>query len=135
MTKKAEIKKRQTYTMTPLFYKEVLFSVLAVISILLLGYEFFYSPSASMVRAISQIDFFIALLFLTDFCWQLFISKNKQKFIKHNWYLLLASVPLIDSWAEALRGLRILSLVRLIRASEHITYATKDIKPNRHINK
>lgn len=122
------------YRFSILFYKEVVFSFLAVLSLVLLAYEFFYSPSEEIVRKISRLDFVIALLFLTDFTMQLYRAKNKKLFMKHNWYLLLASIPLVDSWAEVLRGLRILSLIRLIRASEHIKYATEGIiKPsNKH---
>ena len=42
--------------------------------------------------------------------------------MKENWYLLLASIPIVDSWAELLRGLRLLELVRLVRAGEHLNY-------------
>lgn len=116
-----------------LFYKEVVFSILAVLSLVLLAYEFFYSPSKDIVHKISRFDFLVALLFLTDFLLQFFKAKNKRTFMRHNWYLLLASIPLVDSWTEALRALRILSLIRLVRASEHIKYATESvIKPNKH---
>jgi len=116
-----------------LFYKEVVFSILAVLSLALLAYEFFYSPPEDVVRKISRFDFLVALLFLTDFLIQFFRAKNKRTFMRHNWYLLLASIPLVDSWTEAFRALRILSLIRLVRASEHIKYATEGvIKPKKH---
>lgn len=122
---------RQKYSF--LFYKEVIFSFLAVLSLVLLGYEFFYSPPEEIVQKITKFDFLVALLFLTDFLIQLYRSNDKKKFMKHNWYLLLASIPLVDSWTEVLRGLRILSLVRLVRASEHIKYAADGIvKPKKH---
>jgi hypothetical protein len=122
-------KKQHTKEYSKVFYKEVIFSILAVLSLLLLAYEFFFHPSSEVIKIISRFDFVVALLFLTDFCVQLYKAKHKGTFMRHNWYLLLASIPLVDGWAEVLRGLRILSLVRLVRASEHLHYATEAAKP------
>ena len=116
-------RKKQTYTWR--FYKEVVLSSLAIASIGLLAYEVFVSPSQAIVDQIYRFDFVVAMLFLADFMAELYLAKNKKRYIKQNWFLLLASIPLVDSWTEILRGLRLLVLVRLIRAGEHIAYATK----------
>ncbi len=118
----------KTKKYSKLFYKEVTFSILAMLSLLLLAYEFFFHPSIEAIKVISRFDFVVALLFLTDFFVQFYKARNKSIFMRHNWYLLLASIPMVDGWAELLRGLRILSLFRLIRASEHLRYATEAAK-------
>lgn len=119
---------KKNKTFNKLFYKEVILSSLAVISIALLTYETFMNPQPSTVRTIFYFDLIVAIIFLTDFSYMLFMAKNKSKYLRENWFLLLASIPLVDSWAEVLRGLRILALVRLIRAGEHLVYATRKTK-------
>ena len=112
------------------FYKEVVLSVLAVISIALLLYEVLMNPPAWQVTKIMRFDFMVAIIFLSDFIIELTLSKNKTAYFRKNWFLLLASIPLVDSWAEVLRGLRLLALIRLIRAGEHLQYINHARKSN-----
>ena len=64
----------------------------------------------------------VAYIFLGDFFIAWSLSKHKQQYFKRNWYLLLASIPLTYAWAELLRGVRLLELVRLIRAAQHARF-------------
>lgn len=114
---------QKKHRMTRLFYKEIVMSTLAILSVLLLTYEYIGSPTQSTISMIMKFDIVVAFVFLIDFFVQLFDTNNKRKFIKHNWFLLLASIPIVDSWAEVLRAFRILGLVRLVRAGEHLKYA------------
>lgn len=98
-------------------------ATLAVLSVIFVFYEFFASPDAATKLIIGRFDIFVALIFLTDFCIALLNAPSKSQYMRNNWYLLLASIPIVDSWAELLRGLRLLELVRLVRAGEHINYA------------
>lgn len=110
------------------FYKELVLALLAIISIVFVIYEYVAEPSDEIITYIVRFDIAVALIFLTDFLIALLRSKNKRFYLKKNWYLLLASIPILDSWAELLRGLRLLELVRLVRAGEHLTYAVKSTK-------
>lgn len=96
--------------------------MLAVASVSLLFYEWTLKPSHTVRDAILWFDVAVAVIFLADYCWMLAHAPKKWRFVMHNWYLLLASVPIVDSWAEILRGLRLLELLRLIRAGEHVAY-------------
>ena len=121
-------KKKNKARFSRLFFKELAFSILAILSILLLAFEYITNPSTEVVKMITRFDFLVAVIFLTDFCIQLINANNKKIFLKQNWFLLLASIPLVDSWTEALRVLRIFGLVRLVRAGEHLHYATTQLK-------
>lgn len=111
-----------------LFCKELIFTILALMSVFLLAYEYIAQPVDEIVRIITRFDFAVAIIFLTDFIVHLYLAKDKKLYWRHNWYFLLASIPLVDSWAETLRALRILGFIRVLRAAEHIKYSTNITK-------
>ena len=113
-----KLKKNRYYKI--LLVKEIIFTILALLSIGLLIYEFIAMPSEQTVKKIMRFDFIVALIFLSDFMAHLYLTKDKKYYFKHNWLYLLASIPIVDGWAEVLRGLRILGLIRLLRAGEHL---------------
>ena len=102
--------------------KELVLTVLALLSVGLVVYELAFNPSAAQHRLINHADFGIACLFLFDFCLELRIANDKRRYWRRNWYFLLAAIPITDSWTEALRGLRILRVLRLLRAGEHVDF-------------
>lgn len=103
--------------------KEVILALLALMSILLVVYEIIYEPNAQTLRTLNHIDIVIACIFLIDFCASLILTSDRKKYLRHNWYFLFAAIPITDSIAELLRGVRMLRLVRLIRAGEHLDYS------------
>lgn len=109
------------------FYKELAMSALALMSVFLVVYEFAASPDQSLRRLIARFDLLVALVFLTDFCVLLARAPDKKQYVITNWYMLLSSIPIIDSWVELLRGLRLLELVRLVRTGSHLTYVYEAI--------
>ena len=115
MSKFAKYKK--TY-----WIKEVIFLLLALISVGLFAYEEIANPNHAVLVIIDKIDLSVAVIFFLDYIHLLYKSNNKKLFLIHNWYLLLASIPLVNSWTEVLRGLRILRFIRIIRIGEHIEY-------------
>lgn len=108
--------------------KETFLLILAVVSLLLLIYEEIAKPTGALLDAIDTFDLIVAFIFLIDFFWLLRKSRDRKYFFRHNWYLLLASIPIYSGWAEALRGLRILRFVKLIRVGEHLDYSIKHTK-------
>lgn len=119
--KHTKIVKRYNY----LFYKEIFLASLAVLSVYFVFYEYIAQPSEQTISAIGTFEIIVACIFLFDFFYYLVKSKNKKIYFKNNWYMLLASIPILDSWAELLRGLRMLELVRLIQAEEHLKHALR----------
>jgi len=104
--------------------------MLAILSIASILYEHFIVVSSFSSRIIEIFDEIVAIIFLLDFFLSLLKSSDRKQYIKHNWYLLLASIPFVDSWSELLRGLRLLKLVRLVRAGEHLTYTLQSTQRN-----
>jgi hypothetical protein len=118
------VKKKKPSHIHRLFVcKEFLLGALAFLSIGLVLFEFFADPSTQTLRTLNHIDIVIACIFLADFCLSLALTGDRQKYLRHNWYFIFAAIPLSDSIAEALRGIRALRLIRLIRAGEHLDYS------------
>lgn len=53
----------------------------------------------------------IDIIFILDFLWNLIRAKNKNKFLKHNFWMILALLPI--SQLKALQALRLLHIFRL----------------------
>lgn len=112
-------------------YKEVLLTLLAIVSVGLVVFELVKEPTIGQHRFIIRLDFVVACIFLADFCQELIVARDRAKYLRHNWYLLLAAIPLTDTATEALRGLRLLRFLRLVRAGEHIDLGVKSNKPRK----
>jgi len=106
---------------------EIIFSILAILSVGSLLLIYFADLTPGQLKAVDRFDFVVAVIFLLDFLVRLAYSTDKKHYFKHNWYYLIASIPLVDQWTEALRALRILGLVRLIRAGGHINRSLKTV--------
>lgn len=94
-------------------WNEVILAFLALLSVSLLVYEL----SVESVNAwwLYELDFYIALIFLTDFIIGFCVSESKKEYMKKNWYLLIASIPIPAALFQSLQALRILRLLRVIR--------------------
>lgn len=123
---KKHTKKSKKYNF--IFYKELFLASLAILSVYFVFYEFFAHPSQQTIHTINTFEIVVAVIFLFDFFYYLAKSKSKKVYFKENWYMLLASIPILDGWAELLRGLRMLELIRLLRAEEHLKYALRASK-------
>lgn len=115
--------------------KEIIFTFLAVASVALVIFDFIKTPTATEYKIIDQVDLVIAYIFLLDFCIELLVVSNRREYLRHNWYLLLAAIPLTDNITEALRGLRALRLIRIVRAGEHLDYDFKIKKESTQKNR
>lgn len=104
------------------FYKELFYAVLAIASVLMVLYEYIAQPSNAVRSVIFDFDLVVALLFLLDFMAGWYAAAHRGRYLRSNWYLLLAAIPITEAWAELLRALRLFELLRLVRAGEHISY-------------
>ncbi len=102
--------------------KEVVMALLALLSVYFVYYEFAYAPEAATKELIGIFDMGVALIFLADFSFYFIKARYKMAYLRSHWYLLLASIPIANNWADLLRALRLLELVRLVRAGEHLSY-------------
>ena len=106
--------------------KEVILGSLGVLSVGLVLLELLGHLSEQQVDDLAHVDFAVACVFLLDFIVSLVNVKNRGKYLQHNWYFLLAAIPLTDVVTGLLRGLRVLSVLRLVRAGGHLGFGVKE---------
>ena len=103
------------------FWYALLIVLLAVISILLLGYELL-KPDMPKDRLLllQQIDLVIAWIFLSDFFLGLIFNsreKGVRVYWRENWLNLASSIPITSEVTRFLRILRIVRALRIIRSA------------------
>lgn len=81
--------------------------------------------SVAQLALVERLDQLIGLIFLTDFCTRLFLAASRERYLKHNWWLLLCAVPFSDPVMASVRLIRLLRLLRLARAGGHLEYSAK----------
>lgn len=98
-------------------------ATLALVSVALLVFESVQDLTETQLRLIDYVEMSIAVVFLVEFAVRMYFATARGKFLRRNWWLLLASIPIAAHWAEALRALRLLRAVRVVRVlvdGEHI---------------
>ncbi|PAW78601.1 MAG: hypothetical protein B9S32_06680 [Verrucomicrobia bacterium Tous-C9LFEB] len=70
----------------------------------------------------AKFDFFVCLIFLTDFVIRFYKAESKLKFMRWGWIDLIASIPAIDvlRWGRLFRIVRILRLFRAFRSARDV---------------
>jgi voltage-gated potassium channel len=111
--------------------KEVALTSLAIFSVLMLIFEIIKPLTEEQQKLLISIDFTIACIFLLDFFIELLVAKNRKAYLRRNWFLPLASIPLTYNITEALRGLRALRLIRIVRAGEHLDFEFINARANK----
>jgi len=99
---------------------DIVMIALAVVSVAILLFETTGHLSVAQTKLADHIDLAIAFVFLGEFFIKLFLAKSKTAYIKSNWWLLLASIPLTTPATQALRALRLFRLGRVIGGTEAI---------------
>lgn len=94
---------------------DVVIVLLALASVVLLVMDVAAELAPSDQRLIATIDLVIALVFLVEWIARFAKAKAKLAFFRSTWWELLASIPITNGGARALRGLRLLRAVRLAR--------------------
>jgi voltage-gated potassium channel len=74
------------------------------------------------IKLLDGFEVGLAILFLTEFFSELYFSKNKKSYLWHNWYYLLAAIPFPSNLTDALRTLRLIRIVKLIRYGLHVEH-------------
>ncbi len=89
--------------------------LLSLLSVGLLVYELSADLLIEQLKIIHTIDLIIAILFLSDFIFGLYLSDNKKRYIRKNWADLLASIPVSHGIYRSFRFLRLIRVIRVIR--------------------
>jgi voltage-gated potassium channel len=80
-------------------------------------------PLAPEVSALlDRIDFFVCIVFLTEFCVRFHRAPSKLRFMRWGWIDLISSIPLLDAlrWGRLVRLIRILRILRAFRSARHL---------------
>jgi len=115
------------------FYYSLGLVLLAVFSLLLLGYEFLPTAKTEYIILFQKIDIMIASIFLIDFFAGLLFNTtmNTRTYFTHNWLNLASSIPITSDVTRALRILRVIRAFRIIRAGVNFWSANSRYN-NRH---
>ncbi|MDB6003044.1 MAG: ion transporter, partial [Prosthecobacter sp.] len=87
---------------------QVVTLILSVYVLIALFMQSVFHLQEETVALLDRVDFYVCLVFLTDFCIRLHRSPSKLGFMKWGWIDLISSIPMFDA-------LRIGRMVRLIR--------------------
>jgi len=110
-------------TLRWLVIKEYVLLGLVLLSFAFLGFEYFGHFSATQLRMVEWYEIGLGCLFIADFVYEWRLATDKKRYVRHNWFFLLAALPFPSNLADALRLIRLLRIIRLIRATAHLEFA------------
>lgn len=122
MAKQKHLKHRP-HILRWLVIKEYVLIGLVLLSFVLLAFEHFSFLSTTQVRWVEVYEVTLGLIFIADFIYELRLSADKRRYIRHNWFFLLAAIPLPSGLADILRSVRLVRIIRLARATAHLEFA------------
>ena len=103
-------------------YKEYFILTLIVGGLVFLGFEMFGKLSSRQLVYFEVLEYATSAVFITDFIYELQRSPDKRSYIKHNWFYLLAAIPLPYAAADLLRSIRLIRVIKLLRFGMHYEY-------------
>lgn len=92
---------------------------LVAVSMTFLAIDIFGHPTPVQSFWMEHIDLGIACIFLTEFIIRFTTAHKPLHFLKDNWYLLVASIPIAVPGSEIFRLLRLERVLRVIRVFDH----------------
>jgi hypothetical protein len=104
---------------------EAIMGSLVAVSITFLAIDLFGHPTPEQSFWIEHTDLAIACIFLTEFVIRLATARKPLQFLKGNWYLLVASIPISVPGTEIFRLLRLERILRIIRVMDHVAEASR----------
>lgn len=96
------------------FFEPLFLGVILIDIAFLISTTFFTLPSR-IENFILVFDFFVCILIMIEFCYNLMKSDNKKKFLISHWYELIAAIPIDLFLFRFFRLIRIFRLFKLIK--------------------
>ncbi len=90
---------------------------LALVSVGLLVFEITADLTPETLSLIRVIDLGTAFVFGLEFFVRLYQARTRKHFLKNNWWHILAALPVTASGTQALRGLMLIRLYRIMQFS------------------
>src|SRR5918996_607883 len=94
---------------------QVLTLILSVYVLVALFIQATVRLSPDTIRILDWIDFFVCVVFLTDFFVRFHRAPSKAKFLKWGWIDFVSSIPMLDIFRVG-RVVRIIRVFRILRA-------------------
>lgn len=105
-----------------LLVKEVIMLILVALSFVFLALEHFEVLSSEQLLAIETYEIVVAVIFLTEFTFELYFAKDRRKYWRTHWFYLIAAVPIPTESFELLKGIRALRLLKLMKIFAEYRY-------------
>jgi voltage-gated potassium channel len=109
---------------------QIVILVMSVYALLALFIQAALPLSDDISRLLDLSDTFVCLLFLTDFCVNLWTAPSKSRYLRWGWIDLLSSIPMVDAFRVG-RLFRIIRVLRLLRGFRSMKALTTFIFRNR----
>ena len=115
MQKETEISKPEK--LTAFQFGMLLLSIYVLIA---LAAQLLFRLPAQTNKILDIFDFVVCMIFLYDFFFRLFTSRNKLVFLKWGWIDFISSIPTLDilRWGRFVRIFRILRLLRAFKSTK-----------------
>jgi len=98
---------------------------LAVLSVFLLIVDVLFPLSEGDKSLVHNIDFFIALCFLAEFTYNLYVTSDRKAFFKKYWWELLAAIPFTSHTTQLLRSLKLVRIIPVLEVLRFIRLAVR----------
>lgn len=117
-----------------IYVKECIILALAISSLLFLTVDQFGHLSPSQLHTLYIYDVVVGFIFIGEFFLELWLTTDKNDYVRYNWFYLFAAIPLPFAWAQVLRSIRIIRVVKLLRFGTHFKYeqGLKGKKPTKN---
>lgn len=102
--------------------KEFIMLSLVGFNIAFLAAEHFLHLSDDQIHAIEVFDILTALIFISEFLFELHFARDRRHYIKYHWFYLLAAIPIPSQIFEEMRVIRALRLLKLLKIFAHLRY-------------
>lgn len=105
-----------------LIFVEVFMVILVFISLSVLAVELLLDPTDVQLAYLRNVDVIIAGILLAEFFVRLMLSKHRWHYLRHNWWYILAGLPLPIALAPGLRSIRLIAFLRSMTMGLHILF-------------
>ncbi|QQS20085.1 ion transporter [Candidatus Saccharibacteria bacterium] len=105
-----------------LLIKEIIMYGLVGLSFVFLALEHFEQLNHEQLIVIEFFEVGVALIFLAEFVFEWYFARDRARYLRHNWFYLIAAVPVPTTSFEILRGVRLLRLFKLLKIFAHMRY-------------
>ncbi len=105
-----------------LLVKEIIMLSLVAVSFGLLALEHFEQLTHNQLLAVDVYEVVVALIFMAEFCFELYYAKNRKKYWRTHWFYLIAAIPVPTESFELLKGIRVLRLFKLLKVFAEYRY-------------